>query len=202
MDEQRERFEALLPFYQNGTLTPEEQAWVQAYLRDQPAVAASMQFAQHLQATVRDVVEPNLQPTAVQVQRMLQRVDQARLAAAPRVTRWWHEWVVGFAGMGMAATAVVLILTVSPLSLGVLHMDELDGRPDLELVLAPGVSPDHETVVAQLQKHEGVIVGHTQVDGHYRLAVDLPRRSGRQHALVQDMQASGHLHDYTLLASQ
>ena len=50
----RERFSELLPWYVNGTLSDEDRAWVDGYLRDNPAAREELDWYQSLQQGMAD----------------------------------------------------------------------------------------------------------------------------------------------------
>lgn len=202
MSDERQRFEMLVPFYLNGTLSQQDLRFVQTYLRDHPQAQQSLAFAQHLQQTVRQTTLISMQPTDEQVHRMMRRASKAHPGGASVFRDGWRNLVIAFSGVGLVAIAASLVLSVTPLSLGSLHVDSLNGMPDLELVLSADIGPGHEAIIAHLQKYDGVVISHTAVDGLHRVAVDLKNRAAHQEALIQDLQASGYLEGYTLLASR
>jgi hypothetical protein len=52
------RFDELLPFYVNGTLSEADRAWVDDYLRQHPGAAAELHWYQSLQGKLREDLPP------------------------------------------------------------------------------------------------------------------------------------------------
>jgi hypothetical protein len=50
------RFDELLPFYANGTLSPVDREWVESYLREHPSARAELQWYESLQTQLREDV--------------------------------------------------------------------------------------------------------------------------------------------------
>jgi anti-sigma factor RsiW len=47
------RFDELLPFYANGTLSPADREWVETYLREHPSAQAELQWYESLRTHLR-----------------------------------------------------------------------------------------------------------------------------------------------------
>ena len=203
MSDERQRFEQLLPFYLNGTLTEHERVQVQAFLQQHPDLSESLVFSEHVRQAVK-TLEPTEAPDPVRIDRLIERLSTARhpQKPQPKVTQWLRGLVIGGYGLGMAALTATLVFGVSTLPIGLLHGDRLDGQPDIQLSLAQGVEPTHETVAAQLDKHHGVIVNQSQLEGRHVIDIDLENRAASQDSLIQALQASGHIDDYTVLATR
>jgi len=205
---EQNRFEQLLPFYLNGSLADEDKAFVENFLSLHPDANDSIAFTRHLRNTVRDLAP--VQPDEQQVKRMVQRwavakglVTDSANSNKPGFGRGWHFGIfAAFTALGAAAVGAVLVFSISPIQLGLLHNDDHDGLADLELVLASGITPDHEIIVAHFQKFNAVIVSQSEQDGRHRVSVDLKSRAAHQYALIQTLQTSGHLQGYTLLATR
>ena len=203
----RERFESLVPFYVNGTLGLEDRAFMQDCLQRHPDWADDLAFAGHIRQAMR-ALAPEERPDARRINRLLQRwkEEPVRATAAPTKSNGYPRWMKGLAmalsGAAMAAAAGALVLGVSLPLRGHLHWDSLDGQPDVRLALAPGVDPVDEGVLAALENHDAVMVQSTQQPSGYVIEVDLLNRAATQKALISAMQNSGHIHGYTLLASQ
>jgi hypothetical protein len=204
----KNRFEQLLPFYLNGSLADEDKAFVENFLSLHPEANDSVEFTRHLKDTVRHLAPA--QPDEQQVKRMAQRwavekgfVTENANNNKPSSGRGWHFGIfAAFTALGAAAVGAALMFSISPIQLGLLHNDDHDGLADLELILASGITPDHEIIVAHFQKFNAVIVSHTEQDGRHRVSVDLKSRATHQYALIQTLQTSGHLQGYTLVASR
>jgi len=209
---EQKRFEHLLPFYLNRSLADDDQVFVEHYLSLNPEANASIAFTRHLRNTLRDLAEG--EPQEQRIANMVQRwsaakglvtddaTDTANSEKPPTGRRWHLGIFAAFTAMGAAAIGAALVLSVNPMQLGFLHNDGHDGQADLELVLALGFTPDHEIIFAHLEKHNAVIVSRIEQDGRHRISIDLQRRAEHQYALIETLQAGGHLDDYALLASR
>lgn len=216
MTPQQMRFESLLPFYVNRTLQPDDLAFMQDYLARQPYADRALALTKHIRQTVQTMVRE--QPQAVTVERFLDKWAETRAdsktgtmpkkAAACSASRrsstmdklcgWW----IGLAGLSVAALTATLVLVPGLTTHGALHVDGLDGQPDLEIVLAQNIKPSHDSVAAHLERFNGVIVAQSEQDGYHRISVDLQKRAADQHALISALQSDGCLQSYTLLASR
>jgi hypothetical protein len=82
------RFDELLPFYVNGTLSEADRAWVDDYLRQHPGAAAELRWYESLQTRLREDLPPV--SSEVGLERALRRIRSegpapvlARQAAGP-----------------------------------------------------------------------------------------------------------------------
>src|ERR1700716_964077 len=50
------RFDELLPFYVNGTLSADDRSWVESYLSEHPVARAELQWYESLQTKLREDV--------------------------------------------------------------------------------------------------------------------------------------------------
>jgi hypothetical protein len=75
------RFDELLPFYANGTLTGEDRAFVESWLREHPSARAELQWYETLQQRLRADV-PAVS-SEIGLERTMQRIRNERAAAAP-----------------------------------------------------------------------------------------------------------------------
>ena len=120
-----------------------------------------------------------------------------RLIRRSGFATWWPALF----GAGFV-TAALMLASISPFTNVMLHHDDWNGNPDIELVLAQGVTPEHETVLAHLDSYQGKILNHRLEDDRYRVSVDLRNRSLNQRPLIDALKADGHLEDYVLLANR
>jgi len=93
----KSRFDELLPFYVNGTLSNADRAWVDGYLSEHPAAAAELNWYQSLQTKLREDV-PAVS-SEVGLERALRRIrtegpapQSARRAAAPSTLERLRDW--------------------------------------------------------------------------------------------------------------
>ena len=119
------RFDALLPFYANGTLPEGERAWVDDYLSEHPHARAQLDWYRSLQTRLREDVPPV--SSEIGMERALQRMrtegpapQPARRAATSSLLARLADWLgslvpqpvlrPAFAGaLGVIALQAVLI---------------------------------------------------------------------------------------------
>jgi hypothetical protein len=93
------RFDELLPFYVNGTLSEPDRAWVESYLHEHPEAAAELRWHNSLQARLREDV-PAVS-SEVGLDRTLQRIrsDSPQRSAPGRAapSSWIERVRDGFA---------------------------------------------------------------------------------------------------------
>jgi hypothetical protein len=94
------RFDELLPFYVNGTLSTADRAWVDGYLTEHPSARAELQWYESLQARLREDV-PAVS-SEVGMERALRRIRAERPAsqgakqpAATSPLERLRGWLVG-----------------------------------------------------------------------------------------------------------
>ena len=117
------RFDDLLPFYINGTLSSADRAWVEGYLTEHPSARAELQWYESLQARLREDV-PAVS-SEVGMERALRRIRAERPAAqgtprpaAPSPLERLRGWVVGVLPQTVlrpafaSAMAIVAVQTV------------------------------------------------------------------------------------------
>ena len=205
MKDDPHRFEMLLPFYLNGTLDSDDKKFVEHYLQHHPQAIQSLTFTKHLKDTLQNLV-PEVVPATDRVNQIMDRwrhVNAQKSSVRPKTTtNWMKGFLLGLPGLSLVGTMVALVLIVSAIQLGWFKMGGHDGRPDIELVLASGVSPDHEVVLAQLKKFNAIILSHSEQDGYYSILVDLQRPELHPYPFIEYLKESGHLKDVKLIAAR
>jgi len=98
-DTDAQRFMDGLPWYVNGTLSPEERAWMDGYLLDHPEAQEELAFDQQLQA---ELTRPDPEGDARLLAAIMAQVRASRspaqparpLAQTPRADQggWWRFW--------------------------------------------------------------------------------------------------------------
>ena len=217
MTNDQQRFEQLLPFYVNGTLTEQEREFVSAYLAKHNHARQSLTWTSSIQRTIQDL--GSVAPDDQRVNRFLQKLaeqqqpkhtQQKNQSSVPsflglagaRENGSRRDWWLVIMGFGFAGLATLLVLMPGLFQNSVLHWDQLDGRADIRVTLAENVKPSDPVVIASLQRYNAMVLEQKEVDGRYELLVDLKRRSHDQHPLIQAMRDDGHLESYTLLAAR
>jgi hypothetical protein len=94
------RFDELLPFYVNGSLSQADRAWVDDYLRQHPAAAAELRWYESLQSRLRE--DAPAVSSEVGLERAIQRIRTEgpspvlpRRAAGPTLAERLREWFAG-----------------------------------------------------------------------------------------------------------
>ena len=111
------RFDELLPFYVNGSLSDTDRAWVDGYLREHPTAAAELRWAESLQTRLRD--DAPAVSSEVGLERALRRIrsegpapQRARRAAAPSRLERLRNWFSSLVPQPMLRPAFVGALAV------------------------------------------------------------------------------------------
>lgn len=119
-----DRFNELLPWYVNGTISDEDRAWVDTHLRTHPDAQAELAWYQSLQTRMRD--HAPAVPATIGLARTMQLIRGDQPSFSERVTAF-------FAGFGLRPTAAFAGLAVVAVQAGfiltLLHepKDETDG---------------------------------------------------------------------------
>jgi anti-sigma factor RsiW len=77
------RFDELLPFYVNGTLSDADRSWVDSYLREHPQAGAELNWCQNVQTRLREDLPPV--SSEVGLERALRRIRSE--GPAPQAAR-------------------------------------------------------------------------------------------------------------------
>ena len=117
------RFDELLPFYVNGTLSEADRAWVETYVREHPKAAAELHWCRSLQTKIRE--DQPAVSSEVGMERALSRIRSegpapqlARRAAQASVMDKLRDWFASLVPQPMlrpafiGAMAVVALQTV------------------------------------------------------------------------------------------
>lgn len=119
-----ERFEQLLPFYVNGTLSPADRAWVEAFLREHPEAQASVRFDTQMRRTLASSAA-DVSPE-VGLARTLARIRGER--SAPGRERSWWQWFLGERGFSPAFAVACALIAVQAVVIGMLF----NAQPDAD----------------------------------------------------------------------
>jgi len=125
-DAEREELELLLPWYCNGTLDAKDQARIEAALKTDPGLAASLALTREDRDGVLELTQATEAPKSIEARFMAQldgEIARARASADPlgmetglfaRFGAWLNETLFGFAPqrLGMIAAAAALIIAV------------------------------------------------------------------------------------------
>jgi len=104
----KQQFETLLPWYVNGTLASDEQAWMSGYLARNPDLQREVSRL----ATMRDDMRAALEPPPGDLgwNRLRQRIAQEKRATKPSLGAQLREWLGRFASPPAFAFAAALVL--------------------------------------------------------------------------------------------
>jgi hypothetical protein len=164
----------------------------------------SVAFEQAMRDGVRNLA-PGDAPTSKQVNRMLDRWSQAsQHQIVPPTNMPAPKGLGAMLPMFMSAfvfAATITLVVSFPMTQRMLflHPDKLDGRADVELVLAPGNNPDDKTFLDFVAKTHCKVLKRADINGRYHLSIDLDGRSKTQQDLIQGMKNSGYLSTYAYL---
>jgi hypothetical protein len=121
----KSRFDELLPFYVNGSLSDADRAWVDAYLHEHPAALAELNWYRSLQTKLREDV-PAVS-SEVGMERALRRIrtegpapQSARRAAAPSLLERLRDWLSTIVPQPMLRPAFAGALAVVALQTAVI----------------------------------------------------------------------------------
>ena len=180
------RFDELLPFYINGTLTSADRAWVEGYLTEHPTARAELQWYESLQARLREDV-PAVS-SEVGMERALSRIraerpaSQAARPAAPSPLERLRAWLVtvlpqtvlrpAFASaMAIVAVQTVVIATLvaerdDPSEIRAVRASVVDKGPYLKVNFKPDA---RETDIRMLlvEVHGSLAAGPGQLGDYY-----------------------------------
>ncbi len=91
------RFDELLPFYVNGSLSDADRAWVDAYLHEHPEVAAELSWTRSLQTQLREDLpavsaEVGLERTLRRIRSEGTATQRERRVASPPILERLRDW--------------------------------------------------------------------------------------------------------------
>lgn len=128
------RFDELLPFYVNGSLSPADRDFVEEYLREHPSAQRELQWYQNLQTQLREDVPPV--SSEVGLQRALQRIrtegpapQAARRAKAPGFLERLHDWLAAIVpqpALRPALAGALAVVAVQAVVIGGLIAEQSD----------------------------------------------------------------------------
>jgi hypothetical protein len=202
----QEQFEALLPFYLNGTLTLEQRSFVKQFWSANQAAIRSMDLSQEMYYEVQSWA-PSKEQENAKAHNFLDRWaaemnPTCEQAPALHTPPGWGFPIRNLVGsIALAATVAVFAIIPEPSSM-CLFQDGLDGRADVTLVLAKGKSHEDSDILEHLAKANAVIVGKYFDGTHQHIDVDLDGRCLNQDNLIHGMKAAGQLNAHALLGNK
>jgi hypothetical protein len=206
VNQERVRFELLLPFYVNVTLDVDDHAFVKAYLDKNPQAMRQLKLAELMQAAAahQSSDEPDERRVSQFMARWQTATSHTQGASNARLPQ--SGWFQGLMRPSLVALATLTIAAsvafVEVPDSRVLHPDLLDGRPDLLVTLAQGVGADDPDLQLALSEAGGVILQqHTSEQGH-ELQIDLPHRAKTQANLIERLRQDNKLQSYALLGDE
>lgn len=144
------RFDELLPFYVNGTLSEADRAWVESYVREHPKAAAELHWCRSLQTKIRE--DQPAVSSEVGMERALRRIRSegpapqlARRAAQASAMEKLRDWFASLVPQPMLRPAFIGAMAVVALQTVVIVQMAGTGEDDAGQIRAiPG-----KTVVEQ-----------------------------------------------------
>ena len=140
------RFNELLPFYVNGTLSGDDRAWFEGFLREHPQHAAELNWCESLQGKLR--AEVPAVSSEVGLERTLKRIrsegpapQAARRAAQPTTMERLRDWFASLVPQPMLRPAFAVALAVVALQTVVIVQMSGERDDDASQIRAiPGAS--------------------------------------------------------------
>ena len=167
-----DRFNELLPWYVNGTISDEDRAWVDAHMSAHPDAKAELAFYQSLQTRMRD--NAPAVPATIGLARTMQLIRGDQPSFSERVTAL-------FAGFGLRPTAAFAGLAVVAVQAGfiftLLNEPKDDGirakgtvvvteAPPLKLNFAPDAK-EADIRLLLMSVHGDLVAGPGQLGDYY-----------------------------------
>lgn len=87
-----ERFNELLPWYVNGTLSAEDRAWVERYLREHPAARAELEWYHSLKSKIQDSV-PQV-PSTIGLAKTMLMIRGDRPTLGERISAFFGDFAL------------------------------------------------------------------------------------------------------------
>ncbi len=173
-----QRFRELLPFFVNGTLNEEEQAFFATYLSQHPELQAEVDFAQTFRSAVKAVGSERNEEAGLE--RLMTSIHQSRKPSKPSfLGRWQYhcrDWgfTPAFAAMSVIViiqSAVLLERWQQPVALSAYRsMPEATVQAQLKVIINPGANfGDLVILLGQAGCH---IVNGPSESGELWLSVD------------------------------
>ena len=113
----KNRFDELLPFYVNGTLSDADRSWFDSYVQEHPQAAAELHWCKTLQTKIRE--DQPAVSSEVGMERALRRIrtegpaaQAARRAATPSTAERLRDWFASLVPQPMLRPAFVGALAV------------------------------------------------------------------------------------------
>ena len=124
-----DRFNELMPWYVNGTISDEDRAWVDTHLRNHPDAQAELAWYQSLQTRMRD--NAPAVPATIGLARTMQLIRGDQPSFSERVTAF-------FAGFGLRPTAAFAGLAVVAVQAGFIFTLLHEPNDDTDVIRAKG----------------------------------------------------------------
>jgi hypothetical protein len=138
------RFDELLPFYVNGTLSEADRAWVDTYLREHPSANAELHWYESLRTKLQEDVPPV--SSEVGLERAIRRIRTEgpapvlpRRAAPPSIFERVREWFESITPQAMLRPALAGAVAVVALQAVVIVKMADDDASELRAVRGSAV---------------------------------------------------------------
>ena len=187
-----ERFDELLPWYVNGSLSTEDRAWVDRYLAEHPEAQAELDWYRSLSARMQENV-PAV-PETIGLAKAMTLIRGDRPSFAERVSAFFGAFGVrpatAFAGLAIIALQGGFILNLlntaqdEAVELRALRATTTDDRPMLKLNFAPDAK--EAEIRHLLMSVQGHLAGGPGQLGDYFVVVP----AGKEAAVAEQLKSN------------
>lgn len=186
-----ERFDELLPWYVNGSLSAEDRDWVDRYLAEHPEAQAELDWHRSLSARLHD--NAPAVPATIGLAKAMTLIRGDRPTFAERVTAFFGAFgvrpVTAFAGLAIMAVQGAFILNLldaareDAVEMRALRATATDERPMVKLNFAPDAKESE--IRHLLMSVQGHLAGGPGQLGDYYVVVP----AGREAAVAEQLKS-------------
>lgn len=187
-----ERFDELLPWYVNGSLSAEDRDWVDRYLAEHPQARAELEWHRSLQSRLQDGA-PAV-PATIGLAKAMTLIRGDRPTFAERIAAFFGVLgvrpVAAFAGLAIMAVQGAFILNLldaarqDEVEMRALRATVTDDRPMLKLNFAPDAK--EAEIRHLLMSVQGHLAGGPGQLGDYFVVVP----AGKEAALAEQLKSN------------
>jgi hypothetical protein len=134
-EETKQRFDELLPWYVNETLSAEERTWFEAYLESHPEAASELRWHESLQARIQESA-PRVSPD-IGLSKLMARIREERRASSPTFAERLAEFF-GVLQLRPAMAAAAALIVIQAAVIGALLLGEWRDEEEYAAVRSVG----------------------------------------------------------------
>lgn len=134
-EETKQRFDELLPWYVNETVSAEERTWFESYLKSHPEAVSELHWHDALQARIQESA-PQVSPD-IGLSKLMARIREERRASSPTFAERLAEFFGALQLRPAMATAFGLIV-IQAAVIGALLFGEWQGEQQYSAVRSVG----------------------------------------------------------------